>query len=354
MSSKQIKACTEFTSDKCTFTWTIKNYRLLKMNNKEKIRSPIFGVGNDNKKYFFLDLYPEGECEDDEGFVSFFITPVIDKTKKPDKLVCKLTVSVVNDEEVIQKLSRHYDFATKNFIACGRAQFHELKNIDKLVSAENTVTIQCELEVLDQIQSSLNSGIICIKDETIYTTKFDFSFLSEKLSDVKLKVEEQEIPAHKIVLAAVSPVFRTKFTHDMLENEENFVKITDTTANVVIEMLRFIYTGQINAIETKTIIELLAAADEYQIDSLKIKCSNILSADMSSENAVDILVAAHKYKVKHLEDEAIEFVTNHSQLLSNYTKMKKIDDPDIWMNLTQSILQSQNLPCPVCHPENHC
>ncbi|CAB0035275.1 unnamed protein product [Trichogramma brassicae] len=50
-------------------------------------------------------------------------------------------------------------------------------------------------------------------------------------------VEEDEIPAHKIVLSAASPVFRAMFTHDMLENNENSVKITDITEDILTEML---------------------------------------------------------------------------------------------------------------------
>ncbi|KAL7298623.1 hypothetical protein TKK_0008391 [Trichogramma kaykai] len=349
-----IEASTEVTSDKCTFTWTIKNYRLIKFKVGEVLESPKFSIGSDTKKYFNLELYPAGNSEKDAGFISLFLTPVIDIENEPDKLVCKWTVSLVKDKKVIEKFTGHYDFADDDFNSRGWPKFYKVTKIDELISSDNTLTIQCELEILDEIQSVLNSDIVCSKDETVYTIKFDFSFLSEKLSDVKLIVEEKEIPAHKIVLSALSPVFRTKFICDVLENEENFVKITDTTANVVTEMLRFIYTGQINAIDTDMLIELLGVADKYQIDGLKIKCGKILYANLSSENAVDILLASHKYKVEHLEDEAIKFVTNHTQLLSNSNKMKKIDDPDIWMNLTQSILKSRkNVSCLVCHPENH-
>ncbi|CAB0044922.1 unnamed protein product [Trichogramma brassicae] len=41
------------------------------------------------------------------------------KWMKPDLLICRLTVSVVNDKKVIEKFSGHYDFASKDFIAYG-------------------------------------------------------------------------------------------------------------------------------------------------------------------------------------------------------------------------------------------
>ncbi|XP_023318662.1 speckle-type POZ protein B-like [Trichogramma pretiosum] len=341
-SEQRIKATTKVTSDKCIYTWTIENYRLLKLKVGEKIESPNFGVGSNDKKYFQLWLYPAGDTKERaEEHLSLYLYPIIDFSSKRGKFVCRSTISAINGKKVVRQLILHHDFATTVFEGCGWAKYFELAKIDQLISSENTVTFQCELEIFDEIQSSLNSEIICSKDEVIETIKFDFSFLSEKFSDVKLIVEEQEIPAHKIVLSAASPVFRAMFTHDMLENEENSVKITDVSANIVTEMLRFIYTGQMDATETDTIIELLAVSDKYQIDSLKNKCGKMLCDDLSTENAIDILVASHKYKVKHLENEVIKFVTNHTQLLSNFEKMTKVDDPVIWVNLTQSILKSQ-------------
>ncbi|KAL7298622.1 hypothetical protein TKK_0008390 [Trichogramma kaykai] len=342
LSKQHIVASTKVHSDECIYTWTIENYRLIKLKVGERIESPQFGVGSDSKKYFKLRLYPAGKNEEYAEYISLFLKPVINSTKKPDKLVCKWTLSSINDKKVVQKLTLHYDFASeKKFCGYGWMKFFELKNIDSLIFSENTVTFQCELEIFTKYESSLKSDIMCSKDETIDTIKFDFSFDNEKLSDVKLIVEEEEIPAHKIVLAAVSPVFRAMFTHDMLENEENFVKITDTTENIVTAMLRFIYTGKLDVTETNKIIELLAVADKYQIDSLKIKCGKMLYSDLSSENAIDILVAAHKYKLENLKDETLKFVTTHTHLLSNPEKMKQLDDHDIWMNLTQSILKSQ-------------
>ncbi|KAL7303982.1 hypothetical protein TKK_0003638 [Trichogramma kaykai] len=309
MSPKQrIEASTKVTSDECIFTWTIENYRLIKSKVGEKIESPQFGIGRDNKQYFQLLLYPKGDTAECAEYISLFLEPVIDSTNKSSKIICKCKISAIIDEKVVNKAEMHHDFAsTPNW---GFKKFFPRNDINKIISSENTVTIQCELEIFKEYKSSLKPEIISSKDELINTIKFDFSFLNEEFSDVKLIVEEQEIPAHKIVLAAASPVFRAMFTHDMLENLENSVKIMDITENIVNEMLRFIYTGKFDATETDKIIELLAVADKYQIDSLKIRCEKMLHADLSSENAIDIL-------------------------------MKKIDDHDIWVNLTQSIVKSQ-------------
>ncbi|KAL7298624.1 hypothetical protein TKK_0008392 [Trichogramma kaykai] len=107
----------------------------------------------------------------------------------------------------------------------------------------------------------------------------------------------------------------------MLENNENSVKKTEITQNILTEMLRFIYTGEIDAIEVDQIIELLSVAGKYQIDSLKIKWEKMLCAN--------------------LEAEALEFVTTHTEIISNSKKIEEINDPVLWINLMQSIINNQ-------------
>ncbi|KAL7298618.1 hypothetical protein TKK_0008386 [Trichogramma kaykai] len=113
MSVKQIiQSSTTVTSDECIYTWTIKNYRLIKSKVGEKIESPKFGVGSDDKKYFQLSLYPAGDTKERaEGYISLFLRPVIDSTNKSDKLIYKCTLSAINNDEVVQQLTLHDDSA---------------------------------------------------------------------------------------------------------------------------------------------------------------------------------------------------------------------------------------------------
>ncbi|XP_023318724.1 protein roadkill-like [Trichogramma pretiosum] len=339
---QRMEASTKVTSDKFIYTWTIENYRLIKLNVGEKIESPQFGVGSDDKKYFYLRLYPAGRDAESAGYISLFLTPVIDSTNKPDKLLCRWTNSLINDKKVVGKNTDHHDFATTGFLGRGTSKIFELKNIDKLISSQNTLTIHCELEIFKEYESSLKLDIINSKEQKIDKVNLESLFLSKEFSDVKIITSnENDIPSHKNILAAASPVFKAMITHDMLENKESTIKITDSTKNIVTEMLRFIYTGQISTIETDMIIELLKVSDLYEINSLKNKCGKMLCADLSTENAIKILIAAHKYKAKYLEDEVIKFVTTHIELLSNCEEMKEIDDSIVWVNLMQSVVKSK-------------
>ncbi|KAL7303830.1 hypothetical protein TKK_0003954 [Trichogramma kaykai] len=340
MSSKQyMKASTTVASDKTVYTWTIKNYRLIKCKVGESIDSPKFSVGSDNKEYFNLELYPEGECEEVEGlFNSVYLTYLkTDSTKELDKLICKSTISVIRDEKVLTELKLHEDFLQSD--SWGRMKFYDLEKIDDLISRKNTVTFRCELEIFTEYINNENETDNETEDENFEEKKFNLPFPSEELSDIELSTSDKKtIRAHKFILAMVSPVFRAMFNHDMLENKNNTIKITDTSHNILVEMLRFIYTGEIEINETDMILQLLAVADKYQIDNLKIKCGKMLHAELSTENAIEFLTSAHKYNAKHLENKVLKFVTADPQLLD--LEQLKIADPALLLKIVHSLREA--------------
>jgi len=61
------------------------------------------------------------------------------------------------------------------------------------------------------------------------------------LSDVSLVVSDRTIPAHRVVLASRSSVFRAMFEHNMKESEEGRVDISDCSYEAVAAMLKFMY-----------------------------------------------------------------------------------------------------------------
>lgn len=62
---------------------------------------------------------------------------------------------------------------------------------------------------------------------------------------------------------ARSVVFNAMFEHQMIEGKSNRVKIDDVDADVMYEMLRFIYTGKTSGIDKMADL-LLAAADKVK------------------------------------------------------------------------------------------
>lgn len=97
------------------------------------------------------------------------------------------------------------------------------------------------------------------------------------------------------------------FEHEMEERKQNRVDITDVDHEVLREMLRFIYTGKATNLE-KMADDLLAAADKYALERLKVMCEEALCTSLAIENAADILILADLHSADQLKAQAIDFI----------------------------------------------
>lgn len=136
-------------------------------------------------------------------------------------------------------------------------------------------------------------------------------FENHRFSDVTLSVNGKEFLAHKAILAARSPVFAAMFEHNLEESKHNRVEITDMEPDVLGEMLRFIYTGKSSNLE-KMPDELLAAADKYDLERLKVMCEEALCTNLSIDTAADTLILADMHSATQLKAHAIDFINTHA------------------------------------------
>ena len=75
-------------------------------------------------------------------------------------------------------------------------------------------------------------------------TMFNAFFNSTCLSDVKFRVEGKIVPAHKLLLAAKSPVFNAMFCGELAEQEQS-INLPDCKYEGMLEFLRFLYTEKV-------------------------------------------------------------------------------------------------------------
>lgn len=93
----------------------------------------------------------------------------------------------------------------------------------------------------------------------------------------------------------------------MIECKSNRVLIEDVEADVMSEVLRFIYTDKANGIDKMADL-LLAAADKYALERLKALCEEALCNNLDTENVADTLVLADLHCANQLKMQAIEFI----------------------------------------------
>ncbi|XP_073161475.1 speckle-type POZ protein-like isoform X2 [Lepidochelys kempii] len=163
--------------------------------------------------------------------------------------------------------------------------------------------------------------VSCPKSEV--RAKFKFSLLNAKREETKA-MESQR--AYRFVQGK-DWGFKKFIRRDFLLDEangllpddkltlfcENRVEINDVDPEVFKEMMRFIYTGKAPNLD-KMADNLLAAADKYALERLKVMCEEALCSNLSVENVADILILADLHSAEQLKAQAIDFINRCSVL----------------------------------------
>ena len=136
-------------------------------------------------------------------------------------------------------------------------------------------------------------------------------FNQELLSDVKFAAcreggsGSKTIPAHKFVLAVSSPVFFAMFYGDLPERD--CVEIPDCDYESLLEVLRFIYSDEVN-INPCNVMEVLYLAKKYMLATLAEKCSDYLKENLDASGVFLVLPQAQKYEEKDLLDHCWKLI----------------------------------------------
>ena len=74
-----------------------------------------------------------------------------------------------------------------------------------------------------------------------------------EFSDVEIITKDKVIKAHKLVLCSRSPFFKAMLMTDMKEKQTGQVRLDDenTDTDIIDNVIKFIYTGEIENLETK-------------------------------------------------------------------------------------------------------
>uniref|UniRef100_A0ACD5ZX43 Uncharacterized protein n=1 Tax=Avena sativa TaxID=4498 RepID=A0ACD5ZX43_AVESA len=132
-------------------------------------------------------------------------------------------------------------------------------------------------------------------------------------TDVSFIIDGEIFRVHRAVLAARSPVFRAELFGSMAEATMSSITLQDIMPATFKAMLRFIYTdefpGEDELVDSSvdTFQNLLAAADRYALDRLKLMCSQKLWDNVTVDTVATILACAETYNCTKLKDECLNF-----------------------------------------------
>ncbi|XP_014226060.1 speckle-type POZ protein B-like [Trichogramma pretiosum] len=289
-----------------TFKWVISDCLLILESGNGSIKSPIFHKNGDDDTKFRLQLQKCSYSSNSNQCLEYRHLSLLNILRFTNSL-CQYKIAILKDDQVIETYTED-PYST----SCREKEIFNITIDDfkKFISSTGTIVIRCELKISAGSQkNSLNYESVDVNEVPETKLKFDWILLDENLSDIKLKTAcGKKIPAHRIMLATASPVFRAMFNHDMLENKSEIVDMIDVSHDSAVEMLRYIYTSTVETQEFCKTAELLVAADKYQLEELKNKCEQILISNISAKNAIEALTIAVNYNLSCLKKNAINLI----------------------------------------------
>ena len=149
----------------------------------------------------------------------------------------------------------------------------------------------------------------CVKSvESLFINNEITNLWIDKIfTDVTLECQGKKFEAHKLILAAASPVFKAMFKKGTKEHRDNYVNIKDIDSNVFEVFLRFLYSGKVDKLDGMC-LDLFAAADMYDVQSLRIICIHHMTMNMSVDNVINILALAERHSIEATKSSALQFI----------------------------------------------
>jgi len=299
---------------KFNYMWTISNFSFCREELGEVIKSSTFSAGQNDKLKWCLRVNPKGLDEESKDYLSLYLLLV---SCNKNEVRAKFKFSILNakrEETKAMESQRAYgfvqgkDWGFKKFI---RRDF--LLDEANGLLPDDKLTLFCEVSVVaDSVNISGQSNSVQFKvPDCRLSDDLGQLFESSQFADVTLACNEggREFHCVKALLVARSQVFAAMFEHDMEESKHNRVEVKDVDSEVMDQMLRFIYTGKAPELE-RMAADLLAAADKYALDRLKVMCEEALCNSLTVENVSEVLILADLHSAEQLKAQAIEFINN--------------------------------------------
>ncbi|PWZ28284.1 BTB/POZ and MATH domain-containing protein 1 [Zea mays] len=136
--------------------------------------------------------------------------------------------------------------------------------------------------------------------------------------------------AHRCVLAARSPVFRAQLFGEMMESSKGtgvVIPVEDMEAQVFSALLAFIYTDSLppetgsgdddDDDDDEAMVQyqlLLAAADRYGVDRMKLVCQEKLCKHIRADSVATMLVLADRHHCPALKEACFRFLSSSGNL----------------------------------------
>ncbi|XP_057804072.1 BTB/POZ and MATH domain-containing protein 3 isoform X4 [Salvia miltiorrhiza] len=342
-----------------THHFTIRGYSLAKgMGPGKYVSSDTFNIGGYDWAIYF---YPDGKNPDDSSaYVSVFIALASEGTD-----VRALFELALLDQsgKGKHKVHSHFDRALESgpYTLKYRGSMWGYKRFFRRTALETSDFLKD-----DCLSMHCTVGVVRTRVEgpKLYSVHVPPSDMGQSLKhlldaelgcDVVFKVEKESFKAHKLVLAARSPVFRAQFFGLVGNPNSDKVELEDVEPSIFKALLHFIYSDElpdfteiVDSTPASSAImmqHLLAAADRFGLDRLKLLCEAKLCEEFSTDTVATTLSLAEQHHCPQLKSICLKFAaTNLGVMKSEGFKHLEQSCPSLLSELLETVALADEKP----------
>ncbi|CAL5007569.1 unnamed protein product [Urochloa decumbens] len=324
MGSESKKTASVHTTDAETGTHSFKivGYTLKKgFGFGKSIQSGTFTVGGYD---WAICFYPDGFNEATKEYAAVYLMLV----SKNAEVRVSYGLSLINQTTGLpetlcsETTARVFTSSNRTFFSPGTPIARsKLENKSAGYIVDDYLTIECTVTVIKEFWVDTKRDFEIEVPPSDLPEHFGKLLQEEEGADVAFTVRGETFHAHKIVLATRSPVFKAQLYGQMKERRARRLTVEDIQPDAFKAMLQFIYTDSLPEWDDLVANEyceisrhLLAAADRYAMDRLKLLCASNLVEYLDAENVATTLALADQHNCDRLKEVCIEFMASSDEM----------------------------------------
>ncbi|XP_042475061.1 BTB/POZ and MATH domain-containing protein 3-like [Macadamia integrifolia] len=306
--------------------YTIKGYSLAKgMGAGKYISSDTFTVGGYQWAIYF---YPDGKNpEDSSMYVSVFVALASEGTEV--RALFELTL-LDQSGKGKHKVHSHFDRALESgpYTLKYRGSMWGYKRFFRRTTLETSDYLKDDCLAMHCTVGVVRTHIEGPKNYDISIPSSDMGQnLKELLAsgigfDITFEVGDEMFKAHKLILAARSPVFHAQFFGLIGNPNMEKVMVEDVEPSIFKAMLLFMYSdelpdvrelsGSISMCSSTIMVQhLLAAADRFGLERLKLSCEAKLCEEVTVDTVATTLALAEQHQCSQLKTICLKFAAGN-------------------------------------------
>ncbi|XP_039815078.1 BTB/POZ and MATH domain-containing protein 1-like [Panicum virgatum] len=269
------------------------------------VRSAPFAAGGHQ---WYIRYYPDGYTQDTMDYVSVFLEIM----SKSNEASVHFNFRQVHQDtgRSVSVSSLHKVFNENTY--WGLPKFRKKSDlVAQGYLKDDCLEIECDLTVIKVGEIDVTPLLQNVGD-----------LLESKVGvDVTFKVKEEAFHAHRIVLAARSPVLKAELYGPLSDKGKRSIVVEDMAPRVFNTLLHFVYKDCLPAMDDLDGSEyeemgkhLLVAADRYGMERMKLVCESILCNRLSVETVAATLVLADQHHCAKLKDACIRFIDSSNRM----------------------------------------